>query len=187
MENINEPYIFKSAFVEGKTYFTLTEAEKQRIRTQPNVKADDKKYLAQLEVEINSQLSANSDVKVSDNEFDKNETEKNAIANDIQNNTESIETRDEVLTTESDPDPETDSEPIHVDSNQDDTSDKSDDNVEQLKEKIVISEEPKKAQDGTVIQAIGTTLKLRDGRIVTLSEKEIKEKPFWRKGDYYGN
>lgn len=45
-----------------------------------------------------------------------------------------------------------------------------------------------KSKNGVkVIQAKGTILKLEDNRTVVLTKKELKEKPFWRKGDvYYG-
>lgn len=55
-------------------------------------------------------------------------------------------------------------------------------------EKIKVQETINKSEKGvTVIKAIGKILKLEDGRTVTLSKEELKEKPFWRKGDvYYG-
>lgn len=38
-----------------------------------------------------------------------------------------------------------------------------------------------------VIQARGKVLTLEDNKTVTLTKKELEEKPFWRKGDvYYG-
>ena len=51
-----------------------------------------------------------------------------------------------------------------------------------------IQEPVNKSKNGvTVIKAIGNILKLKDGRTIKLSKKELEEKPFWHKGDvYYG-
>lgn len=51
-----------------------------------------------------------------------------------------------------------------------------------------IQEPVSKSKNGvTVIKAIGNILKLEDGKTIKLSKEELKEKPFWHKGDvYYG-
>ena len=65
---------------------------------------------------------------------------------------------------------------------------------EEIKEekKVIVEKVSKEAKSVAkkgikVIQAMGRTLKLEDKRTVTLTKKDIAEKPFWRRGDvYYG-
>lgn len=56
-------------------------------------------------------------------------------------------------------------------------------NIENNTEKLM-SVKTKPVQ---VITAVGREIVLADGRNITLTNKELKEKPFWKKGDVYGN
>lgn len=59
--------------------------------------------------------------------------------------------------------------------------------ISEEKDEIIESIPEKEKKGVKVIQAMGRKLKLEDKRTVTLTKKDIADKPFWRRGDvYYG-
>ena len=59
--------------------------------------------------------------------------------------------------------------------------------IKEEKKEIIENILEKEKKGVRVIQAMGRKLKLEDKRTVTLTKKDIVDKPFWRRGDvYYG-